>query len=371
MSSGSNSKSKELSPAMMRLPPSPEMVNIKAGHLRIPEFSLNDDEVLHQGSLSKNAVRFETKGSHQHIQHRLRSVAKYNAFDPQTLACSNDTLSIESSQDFCGPTSLGAIAGPRGVALFRLSRPHIPLLLFSHATNYPSSNRNSFKSLNSISSIAFQPTNSTGTSTNPSTLYLAAARGSGVLIWDASGHSPNPLLGRLLNDTTNDTRRDSASHITSISWMPGSNRNSSGSNPLLATTTASSLSMWDLRCHQTSGLFQPSLRFSCSRNANVAATSSLLPASRIVQVACSSCSEECATIDMSGVVRTYDLRKTDGGSHSSVGHPLSVFVAHEAGVGIDHLSKTCDGRDAVESAWVTWGMETSTPSAIVKVSSQH
>jgi hypothetical protein len=372
---------------MLRLPPSPD-TNAIAGHMLVPEFSLDDNTVMHRGNLSKKGAargKTNTMGYHQQQhtyqqpQHRLRSVAKYKAFHPQALACSNDILTtsykdqLESSLDSGGPASLGAIAGPRGVALFRLSRPHIPLLIFSHATNYSSSARNNSKTLNSISSLAFQPANGNSTSTDSNTLYLAAARGSGVLIWDASGHSPNPLLGRLLNDSTNGTtinstvdgRRDLETRITSMRWMSYCNSNGSGNSPLLATTTASSLSMWDLRCHQTSGLFQPSLRFGSSRNANVAATSSQTPAAPLVQVACSSCSDECATMDVSGIVRTYDLRKTDGGGRSSVGYPLSVFMAHEAGVGIDHLSRTHEGR--VESAWITWGLETPMSSAIVKV----
>ena len=408
-----NIQPQELSPAMMRLPPSPDLSALAHGKM-VPDFSLDDDTIMHRGNLSKKTV---VAGHQQQAQqqqqaqplHRLRSVAKYNAFHPQALACSNDILTtsykdhLESSMDFGGPASLGAIAGPRGVALFRLSKPHIPLLIFSHATNYyhSSSVASSSSSTsgrkgsgssnirNSISSLAFQPTNSDknrkngvgGSTNNSNTLYLAAARGSGVLIWDASGHSPNPLLGRLINDNaTNDTsfasgvggRRDLETRITSMSWMPycGSNTASRGGSngPLLATTTASSLSMWDLRCHQSSGLFQPSLRFGSARNASLASGGSSAPAP-LVQVACSSCSEECATMDVSGVVRTYDLRKTEGGGRysSSVGYPLSVFVAHEAGVGIDHLARHHPNNGRVDSAWVTWGLESPTPSAIVKV----
>ncbi len=381
MSDSPNLKPQELSPAMMRLPPSPD-TNALAGRMLVPEFSLDDETILQRGNLSKSVTTggmVNSVGHHQLPQHRLRSVAKYNAFHPQALACSNDILTtsykdhLESSLDFGGPASLGAIAGPRGVALFRLSRPHIPLLIFNHATDYSSSGRNNRKTLNSISSLSFQPTNGNSKSTNSNALLLAAARGSGVLIWDASGHSPNPLLGRLLNDTTNETtfasgvggRRDLETRITSMSWMSHSNRNTSSNSPLLATTTASSLSMWDLRCNLSSGMFQPSMRFGSSRNSNVAATSSSTSAAPLVQVACSCCSEECATIDVSGVVRTYDLRKTDGGGRSSVGYPLSVFMAHEAGVGIDHLPRSRDGR--VDSAWVTWGLETPMPSAVVKI----
>ena len=379
MSASPNLKSQSLSPAMMRLPPSPDM-GAMAGRVLVPEFSLDDETIQHRGNLSKNVGSGNsTVHSYKPPQHRLRSVAKYNAFHPQALACSNDILttsykdSVESSQDFGESASLGAIAGPRGVALFRMSRPHVPLLIFSHATNYSSQSRNNRKSLNSISSLAFQPTNGSSSSVNSNSLYLAAARGSGVLIWDASGHSPNPLLGRLLNDGSNDTsiassvggRRDLETRITSMSWMSYSGGNSSSTSPLLATTTASGLSMWDLRCNLSSGQFQPSLRFGSSRNSTVSGGSSSTTAAPLVQVACSSCSEECATIDVSGIVRTYDLRKTDGGGRSSVGHPLSVFMAHNAGVGIQHLSRSRD--DEVDSTWITWGLETSMSSAIVKV----
>ena len=358
-----------------------------AAHMIIPEFSLDDDTdtIMHRGNLSnKNVATGATMNnnnnnnnnnttSHHQQQNaptsRLRSVAKYNAFHPQALACSNE---------------ISAIAGPRGIALFRLSSPHIPLLIFSHATNYSSSSGKKYnQSRNSISSLAFQPTGGGGgggeftntsanggyvpVNNNATTLYLAAARGSGVLIWDASGHSQNPLLGRLLLNDLNDStigstggsRRDSDTLITSMSWMLSSG--SRNNTPLLATTTASSLSMWDLRCHGSSQ-FQPSLRFCSSRNANIAKD-----AAPIVQVACSTCSEECATIDASGIVRTYDLRKTgEGGGRSSTGYPLAVFMAHEAGVGIQHMERYDNGGNK-GSAWVTWGLETQMSSAVVKV----
>ena len=368
---------------------------------------------------------------------RLRSVAKYNAFHPQAMACSNDALSAASSSSYEATmngddsgdtsnaiTSLGAIAGPRGVALFRLSKPHIPLLIFSHTTSSSNNNNNTDSSSlgatattrrknkfasktanNSITSLAFQPTisyhhtsyeSSVGRrqsgvikSNNHQTLYLAAARGSGVLIWDASGHSTNPLLGRLLindlvnNDSTNNSSRYyggignsgsknslSETFITSMSWMPSSSI-SNFNNPLLATTTSSSLSMWDLRCPHTSGLFQPSLRFANNINHQLTSMSVGIKRAPIVQVACSSCSVECATIDASGVVRIYDLRKTEKGG------PVTSFIAHEAGVGIHHMerkitttSSTCNndnGTITTSSAWVTWGLDSPMSSATVKV----
>ncbi|KAL3909517.1 MAG: hypothetical protein SGARI_002563, partial [Bacillariaceae sp.] len=272
---------------------------------------------------------------------RLRSVAKYSSFHPQALACSSEIINtsykdFESAQDYGGPSSLGAIAGPRGVALFRVSRPHVPLMIFSHATN---------STKNSISSLAFQPRtqriagNNNNNVQDISSLYLAAARGSGVLIWDASGHSANPLLGRLLMDPVQDSIGGSVAAVSSIAWKT----NPSGSDPLLATTAGTFMSLWDLR----SPGFKPSLRFSSSRNA---------VNTPLVQVACSSVSEECATIDAAGVVRIYDVRGTGGGSSSS-GAPVGTFVAHEAGVGILHLpleqDPTVDSVTNKQSAWVT------------------
>jgi hypothetical protein len=267
--------------------------------------------------------------------------------------------------EFVGPSSLGAIAGPRGVALFRTSRPHIPLLVFSHATNSSSAS-------NSITSLEFQPSNQKASLlSSPSpvgSLVLAAARGSGVLLWDASGHSSNPLLGRLLVDPVHDAATTIAGgvpshHITSIDWKM-SPASACGSEPLLATTTASTLCLWDLRALATGGGLKPSLRFGNSRRSPGEALAPLL------QAACSSISDECATIDASGVVCVYDIRMTERG-RSSVGSPVGAFVAHEAGVGIEHLPLEPDsgfsGSSRGHSAWVTWGIEAPIASPVVKI----
>jgi hypothetical protein len=335
---------------MTRLPPSPEAVAVSSTR-NPPELSLDGTTILRSNSPS----------SLQQQQHprRLKSVAKYGSFHPQALACSTEIINtsyndLESSQDYGGPSSLGAIAGPRGVALFRVSRPHVPLVIFSHATNSSKGN--------SISALAFQPyvkKLSGAARSDISSLYLAAARGSGVLIWDASGHNANPLLGRLLMDPVQDSAAASSS-VSSISWKANP-ASAGGSEPLLATTVGASLSLWDLRSSTT--VFKPSLRYtSTARNhTNVP----------LVQVACSSVSDECATIDTSGVVRIYDIRMSGRASFNA--SPVGTFVAHEAGVGILHLPLENDPVTADDngtsnrSAWVTWGLEDPATSAVVKV----
>jgi hypothetical protein len=381
------------SPAMTRLPPSPETPSALAGgRLVMPELSL--DGTAPRSNVSNlphsNATPAPTKGRTRPPDAsgaRLRSVAKYQSFRPQALACSDEILATsysdaESSLDFGGPSSLGAIAGPRGVALFRSSRPHIPLLIFSHATNASSGNRQT-----TITSLAFRPAKTTAdpggsgrTNGGSGPLYLAAARGSGVLLWDASGRSSNPLVGRLAVGDGG-TADPSSSVITSMSWKPSSGL------PLLATTTPWALSLWDIRAHQSSGGFKPSLRFGAAKDLSPThhphgGPSSLR--SPLVQVACSSRSDECATIDASGVVRIYDLRMTERG-RASTGSPLAAFVAHEGGVGILHLEQwegDESSGDATQrfpdfvstappaiagSAWVTWGLESLSSSAVVKV----
>ncbi|KAG7356776.1 zinc-ribbon C4HC2 type domain containing protein [Nitzschia inconspicua] len=345
---------------MTRLPPSPgNTTSVMSSQPRgVPDLTLDSGTPIRTNSTGSSSF-----SSLPSSQSRLRSVAKYGTFYPQVLACSADIIGTsyrdsETTFDYGGPSSLGAVAGPRGVALFRTSRPHVPLLIFSHATNSTSAS-------SSISSLEFQPCRQNRTSTI-SSLYLAAARGSGVLIWDASGHSSKPLLGRLLVDPFHDTATTIAAsggppayHITSIDWKT-SLTSCSGSEPLLATTTSSTLSLWDLRSLSAGGGLKPSLRFGNSRGTPGVVSS------RLVQVACSSTSDECATIDASGVVSIYDIRMTERG-RTSMGTPIGAFVAHEAGVGIEHLPLEQTGSSQKDSAWVTWGMEMPMVSAVIKV----
>lgn len=356
---------------MTQLPPSPEIGAVQqmmGGG--VPEFPLD-------GSSSSQVVKSTASASSPSTDpppfRRLLSVARYQAFHPQALACSNTLTSSSNDEEPTpssfksphhpsshpsssstpkdpGPSSLGAVAGPQGVALFRLSRPHVPLLILSHATN-------STTATSSISSLAFQPdtpNNSIGP-TSRSSLYLAAARGSGVLLWDASGHNPSPLIGRLGMDQAHNNNGSTPSldysdtRITSIAWKPSQ-------NPLLATTTSFSLSLWDLR---SGASFKPSLRFGTARAKTFAGTSPL------VQVACASDSNGCATMDASGIVRVYDIRMTERGTRS----PVSTIAAHEsAGVGISYIGNTSPTQnDSNSSRWLTWGLDSPLGSAVVKV----
>lgn len=303
------SGSPSIGPLQTQLPPSPEL---KAGlpPSQLPEYSLD----------GANSIR--------PVLRRLRSVARYQSFYPRTLACSSTLSTYEDRGGMTSkggnPTSvscLGAVAGSQGVALFRLSKPHVPLLILSHATN-------STAASSSISSLAFEPKESS----TADSLYLAATRGSGVLLWDASGHSPNPLVGRVSMDRPGISDVDTRS--TSMAWKPAS------PSPTLFTASASSLCLWDLRTPT-----KPSSKFDASRKAQ---------GDPFVQVACSA-NDEVAVIDSAGVVQIYDVRMNSSRSQTAA----SSFAAHEsAGVGVASFGI---------SRWLTWGLDAPLASAVIKI----
>jgi len=299
---------------------------------------------------------------------RLRSIARYETFHPQALACSppillnqqgDDGDDGEGSSGSSGGSSLGAVAGTDGVALFRISQPHRPLLMLSHdaggggvvvQSQYQQSS-------SSVTSLRFQPAVST------QSLWLASARGSGVLVWDVSGHSLSPLQGRLGLDT-NET-------ITSLAWkQAAANANESW----LAATTATSAFLWDLR----SSALRPSLRFGVvhtnssssgiSNNTTTKASGAAPP--RYLQIACTP-HHECAILDAAGTVRVFDTRLTDRSTRRSsstgtgVGSgSLCQFQAcQHAGVGLTYLPLAAEP----EHCWVTWGLDEPNADAIVKV----
>jgi hypothetical protein len=310
-----------LGPLQTQLPPSPELKSGLNSSRQPQEFSLENG----LPSFSRDTLR------------RLRSVARYQSFYPQVLACSTilstyedrcdtnmATKGTNSSSNNTSYSCLGAVAGSHGVALFKLSKPHVPLLILSHAANTASSN--------SISSLAFEPKQSTADS-----LYLAATRGSGVLIWDASGHSPNPLIGRVSVDQQPATIATGIedTRLKSMAWKP------STSSSILATVSASSLCVWDLRTPR-----KPSTMFGPVRKTSI---------SPLVQVACSS-NEEVAAIDIAGIVRIYDIRMNTTSRNQTT---LSSFAAHEtAGVGIASFGP---------SRWLSWGLDAPMASAVIKI----
>ena len=280
---------------------------------------------------------------------RLRSVARYGSFHPQAIACSiplttneenstpqtarvNAGRKQEHNQRGRGGTSVAAIAGPQGVALFRVSRPHTPLVVLSHA----SSTNNSVAA---ISALSFQPH-------TKDTLLLAAARGNGILVWDASGHSLSPLLGRLAMEPP----LSSSDRITSISWKASSTQS------LLASTNATTACLWDLRTSLRANTSRPSVRLGTNRK--VGANGKVIDP--LVQIAASS-KNEVATLDATGTVHVFDVRMADP-SPGNIGGISSFSAYHHVGIGLEYLPSSND-----DTRWITWGLDALQTDAIVKV----
>lgn len=319
---------------------------------------------------------------------RLRSMAKYQAFSPQALACSDPIRSsfsssqnhkygsitsgggdANASRQLEAASSLGAVAGAHGVAVFRISKPHEPLMMLNHATStdHTTSVSNNGTQRRQVTALAFQPDAS-------ATLHLVAARGSGVLVWDVSGHSISPLLGRLAMDSAAPTSSggnggasvmtESDSLTTSLCWKLSSERDGM---PLLVTTTNFSACIWDLRSPVTAA--KPNIRFGYIGGGRKANNNSSI-VSPYVQVACSR-AHECATMDGAGTVRVFDIRMTDKSRYAA--NSLTTFTAFEhTGVGISYLPLTAknatqSATGSTATAWVTWGLDSPDSDAVVKV----
>lgn len=301
--------------ANTQLPPSPELKGATIP-LEPPQFSLGDQV------------------SEQRVISRLRAIAKYDSFRPQALACSPLVTSfseVESSSVIPGSpskrssatkpegpsaTSLGALAGSHGVAVFRVTKPHAPLLILSHASSASEA---------AVSCLEFH-------SSSSPLLYLAAARGAGVLVWDVSGHSLSPLWGRLGGMEVNGEAADM--HVTSLAWQQGASS--------LVASTSNSVCLWDLREPTRSAFFRPTLRFGSGRKPS-SLTANL-------QVACGG--DECAVIDKTGIVRVYDIRMTERHTKSA-GTLYSITSFRHAGVGLMHFPSSV----ASGNSWLSWGLD--------------
>ena len=279
---------------------------------------------------------------------RLKSIARYESFEPQALACSPPMVesysAFETSRNIEhavmgnneGASSLGAVAGSHGVAVFRLFQPQSPLMILSHAFQ-------SDKKVGGVSGLSFQPTASRS-------LHLASSRGTGVLVWDVSGHSLSPLWGRLAMDVGfGGKQSDTHLPIVSIAWQPEANN-----SPLLSATTESAACLWDLRQHSSTATFRPSLRFGHRRDSS----GILGSAAPYVQIACGR-RDECAILDAAGMLRIFDTRMTDR-TRTSLGALCSFSALHHAGVGLSSLKADND-------CWVTWGLDAPGVDAVVKV----
>ena len=231
-----------------RLPPSPELRGVTAS-------SFNDERagcVHNKQSLDNHHYPLVSSPAR-----RLCSVACYASFHPEALACSPTLNSTHQSSAGPGATSsnetttaeqasllfssLGAVAGTDGVAIFRVSQPHVPLLLLSHDAGAAATTTTR---ASITTSLRFS-----------NSLQLASARGSGVLVWDVSGHSLSPLQGRLQGLDPASDNNNNSNLITSLTWKPTDLADESW----LAATTATSAGIWDLR--SSSAAVRPSLRF--------------------------------------------------------------------------------------------------------------
>jgi hypothetical protein len=223
------------------LPPSPELTGINP-LLGPPNFEL---------------LTLDTPNDTNEYPSRLKNIADYEAFQPRALACSppivgSSTYSNESVLEHKGASSLGALAGAHGVAIFSVLQPQTPLMTLSHAFHSDSSKGGP------VSLLSFQPNVSRS-------LLLASSRGTSVLLWDVSGHSLSPLLGRLGMDVGLGVDHSS---IVSLSWR--TSYSSSGNSPILAATTAFSACLWDIREHSNAATFRPSLRSHDCSDASIA-----------------------------------------------------------------------------------------------------
>jgi hypothetical protein len=398
-----------------KLPPSPELRPTAHPPLHVIENEVDDDDDDDDDTFLSSSPPLPLH--YNKSFRRLRSIAHYASFRPQALCCSppiapsgsgNENLLLASSSttvtakkypaqqassqlqqqhgdsnnnnnNSTDPlTSVGAICGDKGVALFRVSSPHIPLLLLRHASR-PSTSSTS-KSTGGgrgggVTSLAFQPNCS---SARTSQLHLAAARGSSVLVWDASGHSLSPLVGRLGvghglsfdlhgGSEVSSSSKQQYTQITGLAWQ----QSESATSPWLAAATASHACLWDLR-EATSGstaFAKPSLRFGATA---AGASNNHSP---YVQLAASG-ADECALLDAKGVVRIFDLRMPEQQQHgqarrssTAVAGILGTFRAfHHAGIGLSclpNVSTQSGGNN--NTLWLAWGLDGPDSDAVVKI----
>ncbi len=323
--------------SLTQLPPSPDFKQL-ASPRSLPEpLTLNESRSMEDEDKEEISP--------------LDAVARFTDFQPEALACSMPLTSSVYYSDDNGQrrqgnrelpfTSLGAVAGPHGVALFRVSKPHIPLLFLKHESQMSNSTGGGSSG---GTSLAFQPENG-------HSLYLASARGTGILVWDVSGNTLSPLAGRLGFDPAVAGSNISNTRITSLAWQPNHHH-------ILAATTPTVACLWDLRSSNGSSSIKPILRFGKSQR--VVGNQSIGGPS-LVHMACTD-HDICATMDAKGFVHMFDLRLTTGSNHNTVVGAVSSFSAFQyAGVGISSFPTARDGN-----GWITWGLD-QPDRAVVKV----
>jgi hypothetical protein len=122
-------------------------------------------------------------------------------------------MAVRTSYGLDNNPTLAAIAGPMGITVVDILTPQRPWLVLNYAStvhDYEGGCKSTAdgSAKGGITTMAFQPGQSSESINqtqnreeeciqSSSSILLAAARGSGILIWDCSGRSLNPLLGRL------------------------------------------------------------------------------------------------------------------------------------------------------------------------------
>ena len=355
------------------------------------------------------------------VNQRLRAAT---TFSPH-----NNPTSMAVRLSGGGGTSLGAIAGPMGINVVDLAAPQNSVMVLNYSSSSGAMNAYS----GGINIMAFQPQNNHSLGNNlhqsSSSVLLATARGSGILIWDCSGRALSPLLGRLnAADSWNPGRTyvesgktssqnaskadvsesdsgvdnappavaaastakslisnatatlDTVQSMSSPSTALGQNTNTSTSIPLSNSVTSLA---WKgptvpiLISTSESSVCLWDLRTSILSGGTVKGggarpNSRFLPPSKGgTLIHCAYAYDESqhmfSTLDSEGVVRVWDDRKAR--------NELTSFVAcSRYGVGIASLPPSAnykggDSASTVESRWLTWGMDNDTDDddLIVKV----
>ena len=340
---------------------------------------------------------------------RLQMIANYENFHPQIIACSHPILvptitevhqpppprsdpaqprpssrfsSTTTESITTTTTSLGAIAGSDGIVVFRWDEPHVPMLVLRHS-NITTTTTSTTISVSSahhpsaggITSLAFSPTiqpTDSQSKKNPTTspIYLAAVRGSSILIWDVTGHSIQPLQCRLgMTPSTTSSASNGASFastismITSMTWI--TLPDSASTNLYIAATTATMAGIWDLGSPFGINSNSNAIQRPCVRFADAAKYQEYSP---YIQIACSNSATihrlQCAIMSASGMVRIYNLHMT--ATTIAIDHPIHQLEAcHSAGIGLTYIA--LQKHSTCSDGWVTWGIDASNTDPIVKI----
>ena len=207
-----------------------------------PRKRFEDDtpRINHQSNLTHAAYQPNSNVGNMSSNQRLRAVNSFSPYHPP----SSMAVRLSGGVGSGGGPSLAAIAGPMGITVVDVMTPQRPWLVLNYSSSVDGGahgkkgGANDASMFNSdkkstlmggsggISTMAFQPCPSVSQCisymsdgirndtqdnhlshnfggsdghnySSSSSVLLATARGSGILIWDCSGRALSPLLGRL------------------------------------------------------------------------------------------------------------------------------------------------------------------------------